>query len=77
MSFRQEVVTTLCDSTRYIKAMATLMIFFGMLSLLSLYVGEPGTGPYALAIINLTVAVLFVATLTGLFWYCQQRIDAY
>jgi hypothetical protein len=77
MSFRQEVVTTLCDSTRYIKAMGTLMIFFGLLSLLSLVVGEPGTGSYALAVINFVIAVLFVAVLTGLFWYCQQRPDAY
>jgi hypothetical protein len=77
MSFRQELVTTLCDATRFIKAMATLMIFFGLLSAITLVIGEPGTGSYALAIINFVLAVLFVSVLTGLFWYCRQRPDAY
>lgn len=77
MSFQEELVETACSSTRYIKAMATLMIFFGILSLITLLIGEPGTGPYILAIFNFGVAVFFVAGMSVLYWYCQQRADAY
>lgn len=77
MSFREEVITFLCDQVVYIKAMATLMIFFGVLSTLSLVLGEPGTGPYALAIVNFTLAVLSVVGLSGIFWYCKHKHHSY
>jgi len=77
MSFREELLTTLCDSTRYIKAVGTLMIFFGLLSVLSLVIGEPGTASYTLSIVNFVMAVGFVAAITGLYWYCRQRPEAY
>lgn len=77
MSYRQELVTYLCDATQYLKAMSTLMIFFGMLSLLSLVLASPGTAQYALSVVNFTIAALGVVSLTTLFWYCRNRPDAY
>lgn len=77
MSFREELKAVACDSTRYIKALSTLMIFFGLLSVLSLVVAEPGTGSYALAIVNFVIAVVFVGAMTALFWYCKQQPESY
>lgn len=72
MSFCQVVVTTLCDSTRYSKSLATVLIWLGVLSLLSLYVGEPGTGPYALDVSNFVIALLFVVVLTD----CSGTVES-
>lgn len=77
MSFRAELVSYVCDATQYLKAITTLMIFFGILAGFSLVLGEPGSGPYALAVVNLAVAVLFIVVLAVIYWRCQQRPEAY
>lgn len=77
MSYRDELWTTLCDAEELLKLMLMLMILFGLLTLYSLVFGEPGTGPYALAVINFGIAIVAIAGLLVLFWRCQQRPEAY
>jgi len=77
MAYREELLSYVCDATQYLKAITTLMIFFGILSVLSLLLGEPGTAPYILSIINFTIAVLSVGAALAIFWYCRSRPEAY
>lgn len=77
MSYRDELWTTLCDSIEFLKLMMMLMILFGILTLYSLIVGDPGTGPYALALINLGIAIFAIAGMIFLYWRCRQRPEAY
>lgn len=77
MSYRDELWTTLCDSVEFLKIMLMLMILFGLLTLYSLVFGEPGTGPYALALINFAIAIVAIGGLIFLYWRCTQRPEAY
>lgn len=77
MSYREELLTYVCDATQYLKAITTLMMFFGLLSLLSLLLGEPGSASYTLSIINFVIAVLSVVAAILVFRHCRNRPEAY
>jgi len=77
MAYREELLSYVCDATQYLKAITTLMIFFGILSVLSLLLGEPGTAPYVLSVINFVIAAVSIVAALAVFWYCRSQPDAY
>jgi hypothetical protein len=63
----------MCDYMQYLWLGVMLMIFLFVLALFSLYFARPGTGSFAIAIVDTILIVTIGSVLSGMFWVCDQR----
>lgn len=63
----------MCDFRDYLWIGIMVLIFFLILTIISLAWGDPGTASYNIALLNLAMILGAGAVMGWMFWVCQQR----
>lgn len=69
----EEFWTVACDYRQYLWVAIMMLIFFLVLTLISLLVVEPGTGSYYIALLNLAMILGVGGVMLGMYYVCLQR----
>ena len=57
----------------YLRLLQTFLIFMLVLTGITFLLGQPGSGSYTLAVINLALILTFGAVSSGIYWYSARR----
>lgn len=63
----------MCDYMHYLWLGVMTALFLFILALMGLYFAEPGTGSFAINLINIVLILGFGTAVSGMFWVCDQR----
>lgn len=66
-----------CDYQIYLRIGFMMMVFFFILSVLGLWLAEPGTGAYAISIVNFAMVAVMGLVLAYMNRVCANRARQY